>query len=337
MSGITAEEQVAKRCYKNQTAGWLGVVKLDHLGAQAGVSIAPYGTIWLTDNEALLTARAPALAKDNPFEEQMFQGYDSAGVVHDMPLRPLILIEDDREIPSGERFVPVGTEVGDAAVAAAQADTATALASNSDRAVATEAAVPVLAPSMAAAVPPSHAMPGAPPTATPPGAEADVEKSWVENPDRVGTPVPGSLGGSNEPAPTADPADPVTTGSPTGAPPQQPAPQAPPQATAPVAGLEGTPPPAAPPQPDVPTQTVVPSESAGTQQAAGSPSEQSAAAPASVVSAPSPAEETAAITPTGEETGAAATPVGEPPKGEFAAKEEVGSPDAPTATPPVPA
>ena len=307
MSGITAEEQVAKKCYKNQTAGWLGVVKLDHLGAQAGVSIPPYGTIWLTDNEALLTARAPAQAKDNPFEEQMFQGYDDKGVIHDMPLRPLILIEDDREIPSGERFVPPGIASDAATVTAAQADTATALASNTDRATPSAPSTPVLAPSMAAAVPPSHAIPGAPPTATPPAPEAD--QSWVDNPDRVATPVPGSLGGSNEPAPAAAQGDPATTGSPTSAPPQQPVPQAPPQASAPVQGLEDAPPAAQAPSPP-----------------------ESAAASAPQTAAPP--EETAAVTETGEETGAAATPAGEPPEGEYAATEEVGSPDAPTAAPP---
>jgi hypothetical protein len=320
MSGITAEEQVAKKCYKNQTAGGLGVVKLDHLGAQVGFNVVPYGTVWLTDNEALLTARAPALAKDNPFEEQMFQGYDDKGVIHDMPLRPLILIEDDREIPTGDRFVPGIGLASDPAVAAAQADTASTLASNTERAVPTEATVPVLAPSMSAAVPPSHAFPGAPPSATPPAAEADLApvpeaESWVENPNATLTPQPGNLGGSNEPAPAAVQTDAATTGSPTSAPPQQPAPQAPPQPDAPVQGLESAPPPAAAPvAPAAPASEVT--------QAAVEAAE------------PAPAEETAAVTSTGEETGAAATPVGEPPQGEFAAAEEVGSPDAPTATPP---
>ncbi len=321
MSGTTAEAQVAKKCYKNQTAGWLGVVKLDHLGAQVGFSIQPYGTVWLTDDEALLTARAPALAKDNPFEEQMFQGYDDKGVVHDMPLRPLILIENDREIPTGDRFVPgVGAGPDLAAVEAGQADTATALAGTSDRPVATTPTTPVLAPSMAAAVPPSHASPGAPSTSTPPAPEADVDvaESWVENPNATLTPQPGNLGGSNEPAPSASQADPATTGSPTGAPPQQPSPQAPPQASAPVAGLESSP----PSQPDVLTQP-----SSG-QAAAGS--EQSFAAE----EAPVITEETAATLPSGEETGAAETPVAEAPEGEFAVHEEVGSPDAPTAQPP---
>lgn len=49
-----------------------------------------------------------------------------------------------------------------------------------------------------------------------------------------------------------------------------------------------------------------------------------------------PAEETAAQSPgpQAEETGAAITPTGDAPQGEYAAQEEVGTPDAPAATPP---
>lgn len=335
MAGITAEDQVAKKPYKNQTAGWLGVVKLDHLGAQVGVSVPPFGTIWLTDNEAILTARAPADAKNNPFEEQMFAFEDQAGQRVQKAMRPLVLIADDRDVPgSQDRYVPSVEDeepppahVDIQALAAARTDTEAQLARTDERLVPIAPVTPVLAQSSVAAVPPSHAMP----IVDSSQPEEDTRESWVDVPDRTLEPQPGSLGGAA--AIPVDNTDPVQVGSPTGVQPQAPAPQ--------TVGSS--------PAPDVPAQRVVPSESAGTQTAAGSPSEQSGAseapfvpenlgdgldAPPSTLMTPETtgtavAEETAATLPTGEETGAADTPTGAPVEGEFAAHEEVGSPDAP--------
>lgn len=313
MGSATAEAtaQVEKQCYKNQTAGWLGVVKLDHLGGQVGHSIEPYGTAWLTKEEAILTARAPAQAKDNPFIEQIFQFEDEQGQRVEQPMRPLVLVDgDDGE---ADRYVPGQDEEEvlhgphdlnlDAAAAAAR-DTQTALEADSDREIPTQKAAPVLAPSSAAAVPPSQAKAGAPldhiVAAEP---EEDQRESWVENPDRTEQPQKAALRGSDDSVGPAE-GDPAKDGSPKKAPPQRPI-----RATSTVESA------------DVPTQRVVPSESAGTQKAAGAPREQAKA---------QVAEEHAGVTEKGEETGAAETPVGKAPEGEFASHEEVGSPDAPT-------
>lgn len=313
MGGITAQEQVGKRCYKNQTAGYQSVVKLDHLGAQAGTPVEPYGTVWLTEEEAILTARAPALAKDNPFVEQPFQFEDQSGQRVERMMAPLVLVPDE-EGSESDRFVPYdgpapAHDINLHSMAANQRTTEAALDADSDRPVPTEETEPQLAPSSAAAVPPSHARASGvidPSQPLPP--EEDQRESWVENDERTEEPQEGALGGSNEKVGPTD-EDPAKVRGPGGPPPQQPAPHAHPQA--PTGSADPT-------QADVPTQRTVPSESAGVQKGAGAPSEQGAA------------EEHAGVTERGEETGAADTPVGKAPEGEFASKEEVGSPEAPT-------
>lgn len=312
MAGTTAEAQVQKKCYKNQTAGWLGVVKVDHLGAQQGAPVAPFGTVYLTDDEAILTARAPANPKDNPFEEQGFMFVDDTGKQVEQTMRPLILVTDDEGAPGDDRYVPVG-DINPHVLVAQQVRTNATLDEQdaSPRTVPTDTQEPTqVAATPLAAVDPAHAVPA--PVAAAPVEQAQAEgdeetdetdRSWVENPERTPEPQRGSLGGSDTPVgPTAE-ADPAAPGAQvqSGAPPQQPAPTS--------VGSSGV-------QPESPG--AVPSESAGTGQAAGAPSEQGAG------------EEHAGVTKAGEETGAAETPVGTAPEGEYASHEEVGSPDAPT-------
>jgi hypothetical protein len=315
MAGTAAEAQVNKKCYKNQTAGWLGVVKLDHLGAQQGFAVKPHSTVYLSDEEAILTARAPADPADNPFVEQQFMFEDASGNRVEQGMRPLVLTsEDDPENPGDGRFVPGLEQAGPppahvnvAAVAAASQETADALAAESDRPVPTDpVSTSTLVPTMATAVSPDYAGPEVLPTEDVPEGQPE---SWVEAPDRTEAPQPGSLKGDAALNTASDQTAPEAA-----KPPQQPV-----QQPVPVRATSSVEPGSADPV----TQPVVPSESAGTQTAAGSPSEQSTAAPAA-------AEEHAGVTPAGEETGAAETPAGEPPAGEYAANEEVGTPDAPT-------
>ena len=243
MAGTTAEAKVAKRQYKNQTAGWLGVVKLDHLGAQLGHPVPPYGTVYLSDDEAILTARAPADPKDNPFEEQSFMFVDEKGAHVEQQMRPLILLSDESGEPTDERYVPV-VDINPAKLVADRATVNDALDAQDQepRTVPTSVQEPIqVAASPVAAVDPSHALP----------AEEKPE-SWVENPERTEEPQKGSLGGSDDPGPAA-PQGAQEAVSQQAPPPQQPAPQT-------VGAQQGV--------------GTVPSESAGVGEAAGSPSEQ---------------------------------------------------------------
>jgi hypothetical protein len=51
----------------NTTDGWLGAVQLNHLGQALGVSVEPGGSVFLTEEEQMLTANAPRDDADNPF------------------------------------------------------------------------------------------------------------------------------------------------------------------------------------------------------------------------------------------------------------------------------
>lgn len=53
--------------FTNATDGWLGVVQIDHMGAARGASVAPGGSVFLTEEEQILTANAPVGDADNPF------------------------------------------------------------------------------------------------------------------------------------------------------------------------------------------------------------------------------------------------------------------------------
>lgn len=83
-----------------------------------------------------------------------------------------------------------------------------------------------------------------------------------------------------------------------------------------------------------------PRRAAAAAAAASAPETASTEEPPVTPETPAPAEETAAQSPgpQAEETGAANLPTGDAPQGEFAAKEEVGTPDAPSAPqqPPAP-
>jgi hypothetical protein len=307
--------QVEKKLYKNNTAGWLGVVAIDHQGKDMGVVIEPHGTIWLSDAEAILTARAPKDPKDNPFEEQEFIGIDSNGARKPFRMRPLTLVSDEsRFVPSQERYVPILDEASGrvAATAAARADSPGAVteaaAARTAEIVAegqpvlassAEPPAPESAPQAGTASLTSETPPAAPPEPVPPApagpsdalqgetpAGGDEPVSWTEPSPHAGQVVPGQLGGSDEPGPegAADTPSPEGTAAPV---PAQGVPTAPGGA----------------PRAELPDE----------------------------VKSDIGEEHAAAVDPAiGEETGQAKPPEGDAPEGEFAQAEEVGSPDAPT-------
>ena len=195
MGSATGEAEVAKKPYKNQTAGWLGVVKLDHLGAQVGHAVEPFGTVYLTDDEAILTARAPRDPKDNPFEEQVFQFIENdTGNQVEAPMRPLVLILDAEGLPGEERYVPgIAGSTTDESIAANRREAAAAIAEGAgERTVPSAPVQPTPIVPSGTAVPGEHASP----------ASAEAAQSWVENAERSEAPQPGALGGSDQPATT---------------------------------------------------------------------------------------------------------------------------------------
>lgn len=287
-------QAVEKRQYRNNTLGWLGVVILSPQGEEVGISVEPQGTVWLSDAEAICTARAPRDPKDNPFEEQAFMEIVPGSEPIERKIRPLVPISESRFVPAAGRYLPPGVGHADAPDTAAAAVNATGdepghATAAGDPVAEAEAAVmsgiPTageaarVVPAMEARSEPAATV-GTAPAASgtamtqPGGTSAEAQHgSWTEPPGGV-THARGELAGEN--APEEEKA----------APPTAPAPP--------------------PPNPgQANDQTVVSS---------------------------SGEEETAAqATPEQEETGAAVPPAGEPTEGEFAQHEEVGTPDAPAA------
>ena len=194
--------QTQKYLVRNNTAGWVGVIKLNHRGEEVGESVEPYGTAWLSESEIILTARAPRLPEDNPFEEQtLVRVNPETQAREDFKIRPLTLERDaDRYTPAEDRYVPTLVAPEDAAPAQAQ-----------------EAAIPpptVAAPGSRGAPTAPEPPPAPPVSVAPPGPNfrqpetprgmpepSEERQSWVQEAEAPGRVLPGRLEGSNEPAP----------------------------------------------------------------------------------------------------------------------------------------
>lgn len=323
MEASSTVPQIEKKLYHNNTAGFLGVVVLDHNGKETGVNVDPHGDIWLSDAEAILTARAPKRTEDNPFEAQDFvfiEPENGSRIVRKM--RPLVLASDEpASVPALDRYVPgVNDPVANVArheeiQAAAKSDrpenisvgdavaqrTAEVLADASppvrhERAPADE---PVGAPPSTGSTahePPPPA-PSAPHVASPPARTEPRPQPRTEVAQTLSGQGTGSDGGEVAQSWIEEPEAPgrVLSGA-----------------------LEG--------------------DNAGTgsdgDPTLPQPGDQVREVPQAAVQTPGAVEEEHAerVDPrVGEETGQARRPTGEQAQGEYASREEVGSPDAPAA------
>lgn len=110
-----APGQVEKQQFKNNINGYVGAVVIGPKGDDRGVAVAPGATVWLSEQEQVLTANAPRNAKDNPFVEQVFQFTDPVtGEAQELRVTPLTPISEARFVPADMRFVPgVDERTGD--------------------------------------------------------------------------------------------------------------------------------------------------------------------------------------------------------------------------------
>lgn len=293
---VPQSQQQDKFLVRNNTAGYIGVIEIDHRGEELGVNIEPFGARWMTEAEMVATARAPRDPSDNPFEEQTYWRQDPETQRREsFKLRPLTLETDsDRFVPSNERYVPTQDAPQDSSPAVEQQEAKAPSPSEAPPSTGSQADAPAPAPEAPVAAqdapgPALRTQAGTPATeastglsgaqAPPGGAERDEAESWVQPPERPGEVVAGSLSGADEPPPeeaaeaAGDPTD-----HPQG------------ERHVPVAG-------------------------------------QAQAAPQT----PGAEEHAAVDQDIGEETGAAKPPAQRQPEGEFARAEEVGSPEAPEA------
>lgn len=59
--------------FVNSSDGWIGVVQIGPHGEQKGTAVEPQGSVWLTEDEQILTANAPHSDEDNPFTNGTLQ------------------------------------------------------------------------------------------------------------------------------------------------------------------------------------------------------------------------------------------------------------------------
>jgi hypothetical protein len=184
--------------YQNNTSGWIGVVILDHDGKPTGVNVEPGGTIWLSEQEAILTARAPRRAEDNPFEEREYIVMND-GRREPMKMRPLTLVSGDAQsVKPNDRFVPGVTQDAEARAEierAAHDGSPTAI--RTDAQVRAEAAVTGSTPQQGVPVPPAPVIqPGAPEASDGETEYEEGRESWTE-PEAPGQVLQGSLQGDD--------------------------------------------------------------------------------------------------------------------------------------------
>lgn len=98
------------REFENTTQGWLSAVKRNDEGKLRNVMVEPGGSVFLTQEEEVATANAPAKASNNPFLPQAFKVHDEqTGDVLEEGVRPqLRLVEEARATVAR----PTGPAVG---------------------------------------------------------------------------------------------------------------------------------------------------------------------------------------------------------------------------------
>lgn len=113
---------IQKQQFRNNLDGYVGAVVIGPRGDDRGVAVEPGGSVWLSEEEQVLTANAPRRPEDNPFVEQTFIVTDQAtGELREHKVTPLTPADEGRFVPAELRFVP-GTGAPATSVAQAQLD-----------------------------------------------------------------------------------------------------------------------------------------------------------------------------------------------------------------------
>lgn len=193
---MTAIPQIEKTQFQNNFGGWLGVVVIDPKGQDVGVSVAPDGKVWLSENEQRLTANAPRDAKDNPFIEQTHQRRSAeTGELEDYTVIPLTVCSDMRYVPSDVRPIPATTP---APLGIQHAQMA---ATGEESVTVTEMSAPALQREHAMADAPANIKPNEP--VVPPRAAAAAAAARESAPEPVVTEETAQESNEGETVPTA--------------------------------------------------------------------------------------------------------------------------------------
>jgi len=76
--------------FVNTTTGWIGAVQIGPHGQQKGIAVAPGQSVWLTEDEQILTANAPRGDEDNPFLPRRVVEFDEDGKDRTVDAPPML-------------------------------------------------------------------------------------------------------------------------------------------------------------------------------------------------------------------------------------------------------
>lgn len=106
--------RIEKEQFRNMSGGFIGAVVIGPKGDEKGIPVEPDGTVWLSEEEQILTANAPRLPKDNPFLPwTRVVLNDETGQWEDREFTPLVKIQEHRPVPAN--FRPIPADIADAA------------------------------------------------------------------------------------------------------------------------------------------------------------------------------------------------------------------------------
>lgn len=106
--------RISKQQFRNQSGGWIGVVVIGPKGDEKGIPVENDHTVWLSEEEQILTANAPRYAEDNPFvpwKRRVLN--DETGQFEEREITPLVAINEARPVPANYR--PIPSDISDAA------------------------------------------------------------------------------------------------------------------------------------------------------------------------------------------------------------------------------
>lgn len=113
---------IEKQQFKNESDGWVGAVVIGPKGDDRGIPVEPGGTVWLSEQEQVLTANAHRKAEDNPFIPQTVTRIDpQTGEPVTTTVTPLVAVDEGRFVPADLRYVPGVEAEGARGIAVAQA------------------------------------------------------------------------------------------------------------------------------------------------------------------------------------------------------------------------
>lgn len=103
-----------QRKFINPTPGFVGANVFGPDGKPTAVAVEPGGEIWLTEEEERMTAEAPRLAQDNPFDKEWDEptSFDTFGEVtsHITRKGTLRLCSDPPRPIASDRYIPPTAE-----------------------------------------------------------------------------------------------------------------------------------------------------------------------------------------------------------------------------------